>query len=66
MNDLPWSVVGDEIESTKGTMEIITENVIRGILQGSVDPVVARTGEASADKEEDGDTVINLDAFRRK
>jgi len=41
---LPWGVVGDEIEQGKGRMEIISESLMKGIVQSSMDPVVLKTG----------------------
>jgi subtilisin family serine protease len=45
LGSMPWDVVQDEVQSRKGRTEILTENVIRGIVQSNMDPVVAETGE---------------------
>ena len=47
---LPWDVVGDDIKQRKGQTEIIAEPLLMGMVQSSLDPVVAKTeGEISAD-----------------
>jgi subtilisin family serine protease len=42
---MPWDVVQDAVQSQKGNAEILTGNLIRGIAQSNMDPVVAETGE---------------------
>jgi hypothetical protein len=44
LRGLPWDVVGDEIEQNKGRMEILSESLLAGMVQSSIDPVVAKTG----------------------
>jgi subtilisin family serine protease len=47
---LPWDVVGDEIEARKGSAQIFSRNLLMGIVENSMDPVVEKTdGEISAD-----------------
>jgi subtilisin family serine protease len=46
---LPWDVVQDSIEESKGRAEILSDNLIVGIAQSEIDPVVAKTGEISSD-----------------
>jgi subtilisin family serine protease len=54
---LPWAVIQEEIEQTKGRMEIFSESFVRGMIQGQLDPVVLRSGEISGDT---APQVINL------
>lgn len=46
---LPWDIVQDVIQENKGRMEIFSENLLMGIVQAQMEPVVAKTGELSAD-----------------
>jgi len=46
---LPWDVVQDRIQQTKGTTEILTENFLLGIVQSQLDPIVETSGELSGD-----------------
>jgi len=47
---LPWELVGDDIKQRKGQMDVISESLLMGMVQSSVDPVVAKTsGEVGAD-----------------
>jgi subtilisin family serine protease len=46
---LPWDVVQDNIEEAKGRAEILSENLIMGVVQGRWDPIVAQKGEISSD-----------------
>ena len=43
-------MVQDEIQEAKGRMEIMSENLLLGIVQARYEPVVARTGELNADQ----------------
>jgi len=45
LESMPWEVVQDEVQSRKGRTEILTEKFIQGIVQSTMDPVVAETGE---------------------
>ena len=49
VNAMPWDVVQDAVEQTKGSMEIISENLFLGIIQENMDHVVEQTGELSGD-----------------
>lgn len=46
---LPWELVQDQIKQNKGRAEIMSANLLRGMVQGQMDPVVAQTGELSAE-----------------
>ncbi|MEP0846374.1 MAG: S8 family serine peptidase [Phycisphaerae bacterium] len=46
---LPWQVVEDSVEQTKGQMEILNEALLMGMLQSQLDPIVEKSGEVSAD-----------------
>jgi len=47
---LPWDIVQDDIQSTKGRMEILSPNLIMGAVQAQIDPVVENTGELSGEQ----------------
>ncbi len=47
---LPWDIVQDDIQEGKGRMEIFSENLLMGVIQARIDPVVAQTGELNADQ----------------
>jgi len=49
LSTLPWDVVGDQLEKSKGKAEMMSEGMIRGLVQARLDPIVANTGEASTD-----------------
>lgn len=50
LRPLPWDVVGDILEQTKGRMEVLSEDLLLGMAKGSLDPVAAATnGEIGAD-----------------
>ena len=49
INELPWEVVQDDVEGTKGTLEIYSENLALGLIKESIDPGVAKTGSISDD-----------------
>ena len=57
INDLPWEVVQDEVEGTKGTLEIYSENLALGLIKESIDPGVAKTGSISDDN---ASTLVNM------
>jgi subtilisin family serine protease len=44
---MPWDVVQDAVQSRKGSAEIVTEKLIKGLILSDMDPVVAETGELS-------------------
>lgn len=47
---LPWKAVQDDIQETKGLMEMFSENLLVGLVQAQIDPVVAGTGELDMDQ----------------
>jgi subtilisin family serine protease len=57
INDLPWEVVQDDVEGTKGTLEIYSENLALGLIKESIDPGVAKTGSISDDN---ASTLVNM------
>ncbi len=40
---LPWDVVSDDLKQRKGSLEVLTEAFLLGMVQSSVDPVIAKT-----------------------
>jgi hypothetical protein len=54
---LPWDVVQDDIEGAKGMLEIRSETLMMGMIKARMEPVVAKTGELSAD---DASTVVAI------
>lgn len=46
---LEWVKVQDVIQENKGRKEIMGENLILGMIQAQIEPVVAQTGELTAD-----------------
>jgi subtilisin family serine protease len=54
---LPWDVVQDDVQQQRGMAEILSENVIMGMVQSQIDPVVANSHELSGDM---ADRVIGL------
>ena len=44
---LPWDVVEDELQQTKGQMEMASESLIMGIVQEQFEPMVQKTGVLS-------------------
>ncbi|MEA2030448.1 MAG: S8 family serine peptidase [candidate division Zixibacteria bacterium] len=50
VNGLPYEVVGDELESSKGRAEMISRNLIVGIVGSRIQPILDKTnGEISKD-----------------
>ncbi|MDX2110848.1 MAG: S8 family serine peptidase [Verrucomicrobiota bacterium] len=49
INPLPWDVVQDNIEQTKGSWEIRSKNFYLGLVKETVDPAIAKTGQLSGD-----------------
>ncbi len=47
---LPWEVVQERIEETKGIAEIYTENLMLGAIQSQLEPVVKQSGQLSSDR----------------
>ena len=50
VDELPWDVVQDSIEESKGRAEIVTVNLILGIIQSQIDPMVAQSGDINSDQ----------------
>ncbi len=46
---LPWDVVQDDVEQLKGNYEIISENLLVGMVQTQIDPSVEKTKNISGD-----------------
>lgn len=46
---LPWDVVQDDVEQLKGNYEIISENMLVGMVQTQIDPSVEKTNSISGD-----------------
>ncbi len=57
LQNLPWDVVQDDVQQQRGMAEILSENVIKGMVQSQIDPVVANSHELSGDM---ADRVIGL------
>jgi hypothetical protein len=49
LSALPWDVVQTDVMQAKGRMEIFSETLILGMVQGQLDPIVAQSGEISSD-----------------
>jgi subtilisin family serine protease len=49
VNGLPWDVVQDQVKSSKGRAEYLSENLIVGMVQANMEPAAAAAGELSAD-----------------
>ena len=49
IEELPWDLIQDEIESAKGRAEIFSESFVMGIVQARYDQIVAKSGELSSD-----------------
>lgn len=47
---LPWDVVQDAIQERKGMLEIYSENLLMGVIEAQMQPVVEKTGELNADQ----------------
>ncbi|UCD06117.1 MAG: S8 family serine peptidase, partial [candidate division WOR-3 bacterium] len=47
LEKLPWNIVQESVEEIKGSLEILSENLIMSIVAGQFDPVVEQTGEVS-------------------
>ncbi len=46
---LPWEVVQERIEAQKGQMEMSSKNVLLGVIQSQLEPVVEQTGQVSSE-----------------
>jgi len=47
--DLPWDIVQDQVQQSKGMTEMVSENLLLGLIQTKLDPVVEKAGEISGD-----------------
>lgn len=47
LDGMPWDKVQDRVKSAKGMAEMVSENLLKGMVQAQVDPVVAKTGALS-------------------
>ena len=47
LEKLPWDIVQESVEEIKGSLEILSQNLIMSIIEGQFDPVVEQTGEVS-------------------
>jgi len=57
VNQLPWEVVQDDIEASKGTLEIYSENLVLGYIKEGIDPGAAKSGTISS---ENATSMINM------
>lgn len=57
INGLPWDVVQDDVESSKGTLEIYSENLALGFIKEGIDPGVEKTGTIS---DENASTLVSM------
>ena len=57
VNELPWEVVQDDVEGTKGSLEIYSENLVLGFIKEGIDPGVVKTGTIS---DENAATLVNM------
>jgi hypothetical protein len=48
--EMPWDTVQDLVQRISGQMQIITENLIVGMIQGQMDPAVEKAGHLSGDQ----------------
>lgn len=46
---LPWAVIQDNAEQMKGNAEMLSEAMLIGMVQGTMDPAVAKSGQLSRD-----------------
>ena len=56
---LPWDVVQDDVEQIKGNYEILSKNVLVGLIQTQIDPSVEKTKNIS------GDVAARIIGFRK-
>jgi subtilisin family serine protease len=49
LDGLPFDVVQNDLKSTKASVEIVSESLLVGQIQASIDPVVEKTGGLSSD-----------------
>jgi len=46
---LPWDVVQDDVQQQKGMTEILSANLLKGMIASQIDPIVAQSHELSGD-----------------
>jgi hypothetical protein len=46
-NALPWDIVQDDLKNMKGSFEIRSRNLLLGVIQSELEPVVKQTGSLS-------------------
>lgn len=49
VEDLPWDVVGDDIQQTKGNYEIYSPNLFLGLAESQIQPAIDAQGSVSGD-----------------
>ncbi|MDZ7721396.1 MAG: S8 family serine peptidase [candidate division KSB1 bacterium] len=49
VDSLPWDVVQDQVESTKGAFEMMSPNVYIGVVQSQMDPAFEKTNSISGE-----------------
>jgi hypothetical protein len=49
VTELPWDVVQDDIEQTKGTYEIYSKNLFLGLAESQIQPAIEAQGSVSGD-----------------
>jgi hypothetical protein len=47
---MPWDTVQEMIQMFHGQMQIVSENILMGVVQGQLDPAVEKTGHLSGDQ----------------
>ena len=62
INELPWDIVQDDVERSKGSLEIYSENLVLGFIKEGIDPGVAKTGNIS---DENASTMVNFNYIIR-
>jgi subtilisin family serine protease len=50
LQELPWDIVMDTLEQTKGQMQVLSRNLIVGMVEGSLDPAVEKMGSLGSDQ----------------
>lgn len=50
VNAMPWETVQDMVQMFHGQMQIISENILMGMVQGQLDPAVEKAGHLSGDQ----------------
>jgi subtilisin family serine protease len=50
IKQMPWDKVSDTFEALNGQMQILSENLLIGVIKGQLDPAVESTGHLSGDQ----------------